>query len=191
MLEIKSKEKPYGINFPTDLKEFKPELLAGITEGVKLPPHYAIIALCFEVKLFDFAMNVRANKAGSTQVVPLLAKAHEVDCKIKNVKVGDKVIIDRSSLERGIHLKLPLAISADNATAYLKEDEKLMINIIKGTEKDSKVTDPIVQNMIDNKQKNIFIVEFKIVVLNDVVAALEVGEKVLDPFKTTPKELVS
>jgi len=191
MLQIKSVDKPYGINFPTSLNEFTPEVLTSIAESVKLPPYYAIVGLCFEIKLFDFAMNIRSGKSGSSQVVPILVKAHQEDMDKRNISIGDKVIVDRSSLERGVHLKLPLAISADNATAYLKDDEKLMTNIIKGTNKDAKVTDPIIQNMIDNKHNSIFIIEFKLIAATDIVASLHIDSKVVDPFKFNPKELVS
>jgi len=190
MLEIKSKEKNYGINFPTSINEFTPEILANLVDGVKLSDHYAIVALCSEIKLFDFATQIRGNKGGTANMFPLLAKIQSPD--IKNIKhqVGDRIVIDRSSLERGQHLTIPTKISVDNATKYLQNDETLMINIIKGTVKDATVTDPIIQNMIDNKHKTIFIVAFKIIAINDISASMNNDIKIIDPFKVNKVELI-
>lgn len=191
MLEIKSKEKGYSVNFPTSIKEFTPELLDAITENVKLPKFHAIVILCYEVKLFDFAINIRANKPANTKVFPLLAKIDSEDADKINSKVSDKIIIDRTTIERGHHLVIPIMITSDNATNFLKQDEKLMTNIIKGQVKDSHVDDLIVQQMIDNKYNNIFIVEFKIIPINDIKGSISNGSKVIDPFKIVSKEQVN
>lgn len=191
MLEIKSASKSYGINFPTSLNEFTPEVLAAVTENVILPRYHVVVALCFEVKLFEFAMEVRNKKGGTTGVVPLLTKVNPEDLAGIAGKIGDKVVLDRTSIERGHKLSIPIMISTNNATNYLKSDEKLLVSIIKGTPNDPHITDPQLQKVVDAKHNSIFIVEFKIVALNDIVAYVPVDSNIIDPFKTKSKELVS
>lgn len=196
MLEIKSVEKNYGINFPTSLIEFTPEILKGITEDIGVSKYRAIIMLAYEVNLFKFATSIRGNKENTNaKVIPILAKINAADAEQYNYNVGDKVIIDKSTIERGVHLNIPIMIASQNATQYLIDDEKLMVNIIKGKEKDATVTDPIVQTMIDNKHNSIFIVEFKIIPVGDITSTVPISSKVIDPFKTKSikldKELVN
>jgi len=191
MLQVKSINKKWGINFPTELNEFTPELLSSITANVKLPKYYCVIALCFEVKLLTFAMEIRNNKGGTSNVIPLLCKAHAEDLVNMNGLIGDKVILDRSSIERGHKLNVPIMITSNNSTAYIKEDDKLLVNIIQGKPNDPHITDPIIQNMVDNKNSSIFIVEFKIVPVNDIVACIPVDSTVIDPFKIKHIKLVN
>ena len=99
MIEIKSAKMSYGINFPTSVKELTPEVLETITNGVKLPKHYCIIALAFDTKVFDFCAAINSSRNTNVAVTPILAKIAQEDSKEINasemVKNTQEAINDR------------------------------------------------------------------------------------------------
>lgn len=173
MIQIKSEKKSYGINFPTSVDELTPDVLTSITEQVKLPKHYCIIALCFKTRLFDFVVAMNSKKEHSISVVPVLAKISEEDSIETNAAISDKIIISRSALEMGTHLSLPVMISTDNARNYLASDEVLTKSIITRS-------NPIFKDM--NKRDNIIVLEFKIIPVSDIKAAVPCKADSVDPF---------
>lgn len=173
MIQIKSEKKSYGINFPASIDELTADVLKSITEQVKLPKHYCIIALCFKTRLFDFVVAMNSKKEHSISVVPVLAKISEEDSAETNAAVSDKVIISRSSLEMGTHLNLPVMISTDNARNYLASDEDLTKSIITRS-------NPIFKDMI--KRDNIIVLEFKIIPVSDIKATVPLNAAGIDPF---------
>lgn len=183
MITIKSNKKSYGINFPTSLNELTPEVLEVITDGVKLPKHYCIVALAFKTKVFDFCTMINSNRQATIGVTPILAKIAKEDSESVNAVSGDKIIIDRSSLERGVQIKLPIMISSDNARNYFNSDPNLIKAIMT---KDGKVVEDsgINKKLLSSNSPDIIILEFKIVPVNDISAAMAVDYDVVDPFKT-------
>lgn len=177
MITIKSEKKSYGINFPTSKEEITPELLGTITEHVKLPKHYCIVALCFQTKIFDFVTTIKSRANSNVAVTPVLAKIDVEDSELINAAIGDKLIIDRSSLERGIHLNLPVSISSNVARNYFEADPELCKSIMI---KDNK--DKVSSELISAKLSNIIILEFKIVPINDIAAAVPMEHDIIDPF---------
>lgn len=177
MITIKSEKKSYGINFPTSKEEITPELLGTITNYVKLPKHYCIVALCFQTKVFDFVAMAKSRANSNVAVTPVLAKISAEDAELINASIGDKLIIDRSSLERGVHLNLPVAISSNAARNYFESDPELCRNIMTKNDKAN-----IDKKLIDAKSSNIIVLEFKIVPVNDISAAIPMEHKVCDPF---------
>lgn len=191
MIEIKSEKKSWSINLPESEKEVTPELLTTITAGVELPPYHCIIAMCFKVRLFDIAFNINNQRDQNVTVVPLLAKANSEMLKQHNVAIGRKVVVDRSTLERGVHLTLPIMASQSNVMKYIKEDENLRQNLLSGTDgKNKAVNLDVVTDSADDKLKRIsakspevVILEFKIIPIGDIVATIGVDHKINDPFK--------
>lgn len=170
MILINDGKQNYGINFPTDVAELTPEVLDAITGGVKLPKYHCIVALAFKTKLFDFCTMLNSKKNNTIGVVPLLAKISDEDAKGINAEVGDRVIIDRSTLERGVHLKLNTKISSDNAQAFFRNNADLINGVL--------------HNSIEElpAATNIVILEFKIIAVNDISASMPVGYVGVDPF---------
>lgn len=168
MITIQGEKTNYGINFPTEVEELTPELLNVITENIKLPKHYCIVVLCFKTTLFNFVAAINSNRTTDIGVVPVLAKIYDED--VENVKavVGDKIVIDRSSLERGVQLNLKTVISSNNARRYFNNDKKLMSDVIHNTAKHS--------------SQNIIIIEAKIVPVVNVSASVDATVKAIDPF---------
>ena len=179
MITIKSEKKSYGINFPTSVSELTPDVLNIITEQVKLPKHYCIVALCFKTALFDFVVAMNSKKEHSVGIVPLLAKINEEDKIDTNANVSDRVILSRSALEMATHISLPVLISTDNARNYFASDNELTKSIINKT-------NPIFSNM--TKKDNIIVVEFKILPVSDIKATVPNDGKGFDPFCVTAKE---
>ena len=180
MIQIKSEKKSYGINFPTSVDELTADILTSITEQVKLPKHYCIVALCFKTRLFDFVVAMNSKKEHSISVVPILAKISEEDSAETNAVVSDKVIISRSALEMGSHLNLPVMISTDNARNYLASDETLTKSIISRS-------NPIFKDL--TKRDNIIVLEFKIIPVSDIKATVPLNANGIDPFVVRDENL--
>lgn len=174
MITIKSKTKAYGINFPTSVNEINKDVLNLITENVKLPKHYAIVALAFDTKVFDFCAAMNSKHSTNINVTPILAKISNEDSEEINASIGDKLIIDRSSLERGVHINIRTSISANAARNYFNSDPDLIKSIMTRSEKDDAA--------YKLKQSNIIVVEFKIVPVNDISAAIPMNKSNVDPF---------
>lgn len=170
MITIKSDKLAYGINFPTSLNELTPEVLKGISEDIKLPKHYCIVALAFKTKIFDFVASMTAKQKTSLGVTPILCKISDEDSKAINAEVGDKIIMDRSSLERGSHLNINISINSNAARNYFEKDKDLVKSILTSTTTSIDVT------------QNIIILEFKICPVNDINAAIPMNYATIDPF---------
>lgn len=171
MLVIKSQKKDYGVSFPTAISDITPEILTSVTEHIKLQKHYAIVAICYKTNLFSFATQVGKNKGMDVSVVPLLAKINEEN---NEWSVGDKVIISRTSIEMAHHINIPIAANANNAQQYIAEDYELRKSIIDGGYFKDRGID---------KNTDIYLIEFKIIPVNDIVSALPIAHKGIDPFK--------
>lgn len=178
MIEIKSEKMNYGIKFPTSINEITPEVLETITDSVKLPKHYCIVALVFNTTLFNFCAAMNSNKDTNLLVTPLLAKISKEDSDELNANVGDRIIIDRSSLERGSHIHLKTAISSVSAKNFFIDNSDIIKQIL--TKHEDKV---IAGNYISNgKSPNIIVLEFKICPVCDINASVAMDVKTIDPF---------
>lgn len=180
MITIKSEANGYGIKFPTRINEIINVDLATVTNNIKLPKYYAIVALAFETKIFDFCVAMNNKRDTNLKVTPILAKISNEDSKEINANVGDKLIIDRSSLERGYHVNVKTAISSNAARNYFNNDKELINKIIK----------PNTDNEINKiKQSNIILLEFKIVPINAISASIAMNSKITDPFMVIDKDI--
>lgn len=176
MLTIKSNKSSFGIKFPTDVSEVTADVLNEITKNVKLPKHYCIIAMCYKTKVFDFVASLKKNVGPTIQMTPLLAKVYYEDIADNNpdLKIGDRVIIERASIERGTHLHLPTMVTVANASKYFAKDEELSSAIVKGQYNygNELITKP-----------EIVILEFKILPVGEIHAAIEPTAIAIDPFR--------
>lgn len=173
MITIKSASAKYGINFPSDVTEITPEMLTSITSNVKLPKYYCIVALCYKTKVFDFVASLNKKSSPMVATIPLIAKISEEDAKDRNVQVGDRIITDRSAIERGTHINLKTMVSLGNAGNYFTKDRELIGQIIKGE-----------YNYGENQptKPEIIIIEFKILPVGEIYAAIDSSVQAIDPF---------
>lgn len=176
MLTIKSNKSSFGIKFPTDVSEVTADVLNEITKNVKLPKHYCIIAMCYKTKVFDFVASLKKNAGPTIQMTPLLAKVNADDIADNNpdLKIGDRVIVERASIERGTHLHLPTMVSVTNAGKYFAKDQELISAIMRGQYDygNELITKP-----------EIVILEFKILPVGEIHAAIEPTAIAVDPFR--------
>lgn len=182
MITIKSEKKSYGINFPTSVEEITPEMLDAITKDVKLPEYYCIIALAFQTKLFDFCAVMNNTKNSNMSVTPLLAKVSVKDVKNCCANVGDQVLIDRSSLERGIHYNAKTMINASTARNYFNGDNDLTRLIMTKSDKVIGTNHETGKPLRGCDAGNVIILEFKICPIGDISAYIPVNVDVNDPF---------
>ena len=174
MVIIKSQKKDYGVAFPTSIDDITPDILKSVTDHVILPKHYCIVGMCFRTNLFDFVTKISKGKGADIPVVNLLAKFNADDTDVE-LKVGDRIIVDRSSIERGHHLNIPIAINSTNACQYFEEDKDLVKSIMDGSY--------LKERNVHKSTTNIYLLEFKIIPINDIVADVPLNYKSIDPFK--------
>ena len=102
MIKVESKFKDFGIQIPTDISEITSEALDAVLTNVVIAKHYCVVALCQNESLFG----VINNKVVTVEVMPIIAKISKEDAQLIGMNQMDKIIIDRSTLERGYHLYL-------------------------------------------------------------------------------------
>lgn len=166
MITIKSKKQSYGVNLPTEISEITPDILDELTKDVIVPEYYCIVGLCFKTKLFDLCTMLKQSKNTEVSVTSIIAKISNKDRERLNAEVGDKIIIERSSLERGTHININTAINSINIRRYLNEDSELVKDIISS----------------NDKTNNVIIMEFKIVPINEIRAIINNNLHKIDPF---------
>lgn len=184
MIDILSKANNFGVKFPTNIKELTPDILKSITDGIKLPKYYCIVALAFDTKLFDFCTILRNSKNTNVGVIPILAKISEDDSKEINASIGDRLIIDRSNLERGVQLNVKTMITSNNASRFFSNDNELTKNIIQKSNIKIGIDCETGADITANTNANIIVIEFKICPINAISAAIPMNAKVIDPFKS-------
>ena len=176
MLLIQGQNKNYGINVPTVESEITADYLATVTNRVKLSKYQVIVALIMKTKVYDFCVGIRnpkkdQNIAITTKIakfVPCNEDANEKSA-IENMVVGDIAVIDRSTIERGIHLSVPTIISPSGLANYLESDKDLLNDIVTGKNPEL-------------AKQHICLVQFKIVPMNCITATYNAEEKVKDSF---------
>lgn len=183
MITIKSELKDYAINLPTNLTELNSDTLDIVTSHIRIPKHYCIVALAFNTNIFNLVTSVSSNNNNNTMsVVPILAKAYDEDLDLINAKIGDKVVIERSSIERATHININTVINSNNIRNYFTADSKLCRKLITGTEKI--IYDIHKHTHVNAKEvDNVIVFEFKIVPIVDIKAAIPVNVAIIDPFK--------
>ena len=178
MIKVESKIADYAINVPTKREEITPEALGTLLKDVKLAKYYCIVAMIYEDTLFG----VMNRKEDVVTVIPILAKISDEDASSTGGRVGAQLIIDRTSLERGNHLHIKNnIISPVHLSKYILADKGLVMSIGNGT---------FGQNQGHTLRTPIYMVEFKIIPVNDIKAMFSNNEVNEDnPFKAD-KELV-
>lgn len=186
MYFLQSEKATYGINLPTSLDELTPEVLYNLTKDIKLSNNYTLICLAYKTTLFQLASDVNAGlgKDGNINVIPLIAKTDSVQYPVKEC-IANRPIIAPSVLERGYEVFIPTAASLQAVVGYLQHDNELRVELFqkkyKGNLKDYKgvITDDVV---IKDNSTPIYILGFKIVHNNDIVAINPIHQEIEDAF---------
>lgn len=201
MYLLKSNKADYAIQLPTSMNEITNKILAELTDNITLKEHYTLVALVYKTTLFNLASQVNGGlKADSINVIPIIAKESVVTVtKDKNhlpVKGHDgliRPIIAPSAIERGYEVYIPTAASLNSVLGYIQHDNDLRIELFqkkyKGNVESLGViaTDNIV---IEDNSQPIYLLGFKIVANNDIVATVPLKQSIKDTYiLETCKEL--
>lgn len=184
MFELKKENSKIGINIPTTLDEIVKEL-PNILKDVKIPEHYCIIAMAMKTDLFSIALNASGNsKEQTVEVIPLFAKANESRFPIDMI-IGDKVIVERASLERATHLHIPISASMKNIINFINEgsNSQLRKSIIDRTYGKENKNATMNKSIPYTTKDKIYVLEFKIIPIGDIRGAIGYDKKTNDPFK--------
>ena len=166
MIKVESKFKDFGIQIPTDISEITSEALDAILTNVVIAKHYCVVALCQNESLFG----VINSKVSTVEVMPIIAKISKEDAELIGMNQMDKIIIDRSTLERGYHLYLKHnVLSPQFVNKYITNDTELTRSITVGT-------------FGHTKGQKVWFVEFKVIAINDLRAAITDKHKAINPF---------
>lgn len=156
-------------HFPTKLSELSNDYLNQVTEGITVAPNYSLIGLVYHERLAPIVLTCRTNKkSANIKIVPVFIKAGKGEPSVVDeAKIGQKILIANSSLERGYQCATP--------SNTLNLD--YFANVVRAsTDKD------IYQNaMQDPDQSEVFFVDFKIVANCDIIALYDDIEKKNNP----------
>lgn len=196
MYYLNSDKLAYAIKLLTSLEEITAESLLLLTKNVKLAEHYSIICLAYKTSLFKLASNVNGNFGDEViNVVPILAPkvsdvsadADVIDTTHLPVKEMGlyRPIIAPSIIERGHELYIPTACSIQAVLGYLQKDNDLRIKLFRkeytGNLKNLGIDNPNDDYITEDNNTNIYLLGFKIVANNDIVAKVPLKQDIDDP----------
>lgn len=162
MFDIKNPKKSFYVSFPTSIAEVTKDYFDNLLGNIKLQEHYCIVALCFKEKVSNLALNLRDRRNTTSNITPIIAKiAEDNECNYKQMEIA---VVDRTNLERGIHLPMNNNwIGVAGFEKYLDGNLTLINQLANGTYwKETDKTTP-----------EIILVEFKILPIRDIVAVRE------------------
>lgn len=169
-------EQGKGICFPTSLEEINSSVFESMLSNICIPKYKVIVGMCMESKLFELVSSMRYSKENTVNVETFIAKIRPEDASTLNASVGDKLVIDRSSIERGIHLHIKQPLSQKFVARYFEVNQDVTDKIMRGNydkiQKDSGLT-------ASDGLPHIYLLEFKIVNLNDISAIVKKREESL------------
>ena len=172
MIRVESKVANYAINVPTKREDITPESLGKLLENVTVAKYHCIIAMIYADTLFG----VVNNKKEVVNVFPVIAKISDEDSSSTGGRVGQQVVIDRTSLERGYHLYLPNnVISPAHLAKYIDADKELRSKVTMGN---------YGEEQGHKRGDKVYTVEFKVIPVNDIKAMIDNDKKIdNNPFK--------
>lgn len=98
----------FEVNLPESLSEISNEYLEACTEFVHPAPNYALVAIVYKDSLSLVLSSAKKNKPTNVQIVPVFIKTGETDSEfIKNLKLGDKIVVAGSDLSIAHHINSP------------------------------------------------------------------------------------
>lgn len=169
-LIVETKMSMVKFNFPTSLKELSNDYLKQVTDNITVAPNYSLIGLVYHERLAPLILTCRTKKkTANIKIVPIFIKAGKGDTSVvDDAKIGQKILIANSSLERGYQCATP--------SNMLNLD--YFANVVgNSTDKD------LYENaMQDADQREVFFVDFKVVANCDIIALYDDVEKKENPY---------
>lgn len=104
MVQLKQTDETGNVietfTFPSSVSAYTKEVLEKVTDNIKVAPHYALVGII--TALTPSTILLGGKMDSSVTIVPVLAKVGDTD-NVFSDNIGNVVVIDKSSLERGIH----------------------------------------------------------------------------------------
>lgn len=175
-------EKGFGIRFPQTVDEISVVNLQKITSNISLAKHYAIVIIAAKTNIFNLCTTIgtKNNKEAVLSAVPILAKINE-DYDVP-FEIGEKILIDRTSLERGQHVVVKSMINSNAARTFISNNPFIYKNALAHN------YDKFIEDYDKDKTStDIVIIEAKIIPVSDIKGSIK-NEKVVDPFEYTTLE---
>ena len=160
MITIKNNVDDYNLQLVTDINEVTTEVLKEHVDKINIGEHHTIVAIFGQTTLSKLAMV--KDSVDVSNFVPVVAKSNLYN-------VGDKIIIDATSLERGTHLYLNHALDVNFIKKFIEKDSHLLKSILTNniTEKIVETSDKVITS-----GTNIWVMSFKIIPNNDIKATI-------------------
>lgn len=174
MIQIVSKEQKLALALPTSLNEITPEYLENVTKGIKLADYHCVVAIAQRTNLFEICSLIGAKKNEKTVSISMLMAKTTND----KFNIGDVVLTDRSSIERGIHVNCYTGAASSRVIPFLENDATLRKNIMTGEEKD--------ENGVPYSKLPVYILEFKILPMNSIYGCVDKSVEIKDAFAIRP-----
>lgn len=135
-LNVNGNAGKFIMNLPTEFSEISKDYLQYATKHIEVAPEYSLVALVYREKLAVILNSAKQNKEVNTSVVPVFVKAGNTDTKfVKNMKLGNTLIITGSDLAIGIHVNSPLnSISIPNVVAVCNGDNNIYKEALTNTQ---------------------------------------------------------
>lgn len=163
------------VSVPTKLQEVDSKVLLDMYRSINLPDNYCIITLAQKIKLSQLVLLNNAKiKDTTVYTVPLIGKLPNTHDYKGIINVSDKAILNRTSLELSTHLSINSSVSLNNLFDFITSDVKLKEKCFKKEIADSD----------GNYDIWIYVLESKILPMNDIRATIPLNAPTIDPFKS-------
>lgn len=195
MIQLHSRVERYAISIPQQPSDIPAQYFAGVTEGINLPEHYAIIAVVRQTRFYDFMLTLTNPKAKVRATdIAVLAKINS-DKVPQEWAVGQQVIIDESAIARGTQIVLPCALAYENLVSYFLREEQA---IASSKDQDVRKLVPMSKAISTGEAKDdkgvpvkeypMCFLSFKIVPVTDIHGTADGQTQFQDPFVTVDEE---
>lgn len=155
---INTKKGIVTFNFPTSLTEITPSYLEGVTSNINVADHHVLVGMVYHNTLPNVIMiGKNRKKTENFGVNVIYVKSGEENVSfIKNIKVGNRLLIDNSQLSLGHHVAAPA--------------NKLTLNNFTNILANSTENDLYQKAIADSDNREVMFIEFKIVPASAIVA---------------------
>lgn len=169
---VKTELSDVIFNFPTELSELSEEYLKQVTDNITVAPNYSLIGLVYHERLANLIITCKnKKKSANFGIVPIFIKSGAGEASvIDSAKIGQKLLIGNSSIERAYRCAAP--------------NNKLTIDYF-ATVIDASIDKELYQKAVqDPEQVEVFFIEFKIVPNCEIIALYDKAKNIENPYIT-------
>lgn len=132
-LKVVYQGKDFELNLPTMFSEVDINYLSSLVANVNVAPNYSLIALLFKQKPYAIVSGIKQGKNATVMASPIMIKSGDSNVEfIKNIKLGDKLIIAPSDIVYGNNVNAKWNSLNPNLLVELLKDNKKLYNETQG-----------------------------------------------------------